>query len=171
MLIHKFSNIKYKNTLQNLTHVNLLKKFDGSVSDKLKSSHSLRSHWLESKDFNKDEMCDIISYIVVINSSKSNIMASIISIKGKVLVHLTSGKVGLKGASKTKKFAMITILKKIIYSYPLLKNKPVAIKLKGLKYNNKLILKKFSENFLLKAIIYENSIPHNGCRPRKIRRK
>ena len=66
---------------------------------------------------------------------------------------------------------MISILKKIIYGYPLLKNKPIAIKLKGLKYNNKLILKKFSENCLLKAIIYENSIPHNGCRPKKIRRK
>ena len=66
---------------------------------------------------------------------------------------------------------MITILKKLIYNYPFLKNKPIAVKLKGLKYNNKLILKKFNEKFLLKAIMYQNSIPHNGCRPRKIKRK
>ena len=171
MLIHKFSNIKYKNALQNLTHINLLKRFNDSKIYKLKFNDSLKSDWLNDKKFNTNEMCDIISYIIIINSSKSNIMASIISIKGEVLVHLTSGKVGLKGASKTKKFSMISILKKIIYSYPLLKNKPIAIKLKGLKYNNKLILKKFSENYLLKAIIYENSIPHNGCRPKKIKRK
>lgn len=119
----------------------------------------------------QDGLCDLISHYITIKTTRSNIICNIQSIDGKVIIHLTSGKLGLKGNNKTKKFSMISILKEVLYNYDFLKNQPIALKLEGLKYNNKLILKKFNEKFLLKAIIYENTIPHNGCRPRKIKRK
>jgi len=133
--------------------------------------NTLKMNWTSNRSYNLNKFYDIISYFIIINVSRSNIITNIVSVSGDVIVHLTSGKVGFKGPNKSKKFSMITILKKIIYNYSFLKNKPVAVKLKGLKYNNKLILKKFHEKFLLKAVLYENRIPHNGCRPRKIKRK
>ena len=33
------------------------------------------------------------------------------------------------------------------------------------------VIKKLKEKLFIKAIIYNNLLPHNGCRPKKIRRK
>jgi ribosomal protein S11 len=173
MLISKFSEFKYKAFFQNITHAKLLEKHDFKdvILKNPKYHNNLNIIWLNDETSKMKELYDLVNYFISISVSRSNIVANVMSVNGEVLVNLTSGKVGLRGPNKAKRFSMITILKKLIYNYPFLKNKPIAVKLKGLKYNNKLILKKFNEKFLLKAIMYQNSIPHNGCRPRKIKRK
>ena len=124
-------------------------------------------------NLNNDNPYDetIISYILTIINSRKNIVCNITSTEGKIISNITSGKMGFKGSFKSKKFSMISILKKISYGYKFLKKKPILLKLKGLKYNNKLVIKKLTEILIIKSIINENNIPHNGCRPRKLKRK
>ena len=88
-----------------------------------------------------------------------------------LLVNNTTGKLGFKGKHKNKKFSMLSLLKNIYYNYNFLKNQPIILKLKGFKYYNKLIIKKLKEKFFIKLLIYDKSTPHNGCRPKKKRRK
>jgi len=173
MYISKFSEIKYKSIFQNKTHIELLNasSFKFNYFNKEKIYKHIKIDWTSNKSSKINNIYELVSYFIIVVVTRSNIMCNIMSVDGKVLVHLTSGKVGLKGPNKSKKFSMVTLLKKIMYNYDFLRNKPVIVKLKGLKYNNKLILKKFSEKFLLKAVIYENTIPHNGCRPKKIKRR
>ena len=159
MNISKFSEFRYRNFLQNIICKKLITPY---LSD---NTHSF-SIW-----YKNNELYDLISYYINIKITKSNIICNVLSISGKVIIHITSGKLGLKGKEKSKKFSMISIIKEILYNYDFLKNQPVALRLKGLKYNNKLILKKFNEKFILKALIYENTLPYNGCRPKKIKRK
>ena len=113
----------------------------------------------------------LITYVLTIHMSKSNIMLNVTNKEGSILIHSTSGKQGIKGSQKTKKFSLISILKDLLYKFNFLKNKSIVLKFKGFKYNQKLIIKKLKEKFHIKSIIYENLVPHNGCRPKKIRRK
>ena len=158
MNISKFSKFKYRNFFQNINCKRLITPY-------LDSNNNF-SIW-----YKKKELYDLISYYINVKITKSNIICNVLSISGRVIIHITSGKLGLKGKEKSKKFSMISIIKEILYNYDFLKNQPVALKLKGLKYNNKLILKKFNEKFILKALIYENTLPYNGCRPKKFKRK
>ena len=173
MHISKFSEFKYKRIFQNKNHIKLLdaNAFRHNYLNEVNICKHIKIDWTKDELPNVNNIYELVSYFIIVVVSRSNIMCNIMSVDGKVIVHLTSGKVGLKGPNKSKKFSMVTLLKKIMYNYDFLRNNPVVVKLKGLKYNNKLILKKFSEKFLLKAVIYENTIPHNGCRPRKIKRK
>ena len=125
---------------------------------------------LKIKNYNiKNET--IISYIITINVSNRNIICNIVSNSGKIIFNVTSGKIGIKGRLKSKKFALISILKKLFYGCKFLKNKKTLVKLKGFKYNNKLIIKKLKEFLVIATITYESVVPHNGCRPKKFKRK
>lgn len=125
---------------------------------------------LKIKNYSRENET-VISYIITINVSKRNIICNILSNNGKIILNMTSGKIGIRGRLKSKKFAMISILKKLFYGCKFLKNKKALIKLKGFKYNNKLIVKKLKEFLVITSIIYENAVPHNGCRPKKFKRK
>lgn len=113
----------------------------------------------------------LITYILTIHMSKSNIVLNVKNKEGEVLIYNTSGKLGFRGSQKTKKFSLISMLKNLLYKFNFLKNKSIVLRFKGFKYNQKLIIKKIKEKFDIKSIIYDNLIPHNGCRPKKLRRK
>ena len=90
---------------------------------------------------------------------------------GNLISYYTASKLGFKGSQKTKKYTLITILKNFIYNLNYLNNTTVIVKFKGITRNQNLIVKKLKEKLFIKAIIYNNLLPHNGCRPKKIRRK
>ena len=78
---------------------------------------------------------------------------------------------GFKGSQKTKKFALISILKLIVRTFHLYTRKSVSVQFKGLKRYQRLIIKKLKEKFFINSVKHIYLHPHNGCRPRKIRRK
>ena len=166
MDISKLSRFNYKNIFQKIIHNEILKL--NILNFKIDNKNNNFKIW---KDNHNEQLYDTISYFIIVKVTKSNVICNILSTDGKVLINITSGKLGLKGPNKSKKFSIISMLKDIIYNYDFIKNQPIAVKFEGLKYNNKLILKKFNEKFILKAVVYENRIPHNGCRPRKLKRK
>lgn len=129
-------------------------------------------YYLDYKDKIKTKKYKLnIFYIFTIHISRSNIMVQIKNKRGECLSFITSGYLKFKGKQKNKKLSLLAILKKIIYNYNIYKNKTIILMFKGLKYNQRLIVKKLKEKFIIDSIIYNNLLPHNGCRPKKFRRK
>ena len=112
----------------------------------------------------------LISYVININVSNSNTVISINGKNGELKGYLTAGTLGFKGSQKTKKYTLISILKNFSYKFNFLNNKSVLINFKGITKDQKLFIKKLKEKVSIKAIIYTNLLPHNGCRPKKIKK-
>jgi len=113
----------------------------------------------------------LVSYVININISKSNTVISVTDKNGNLKGYYTSGIFGFKGSQKTKKYTLITLLKNFIYNFNFLNNKSVIINFKGITRDQKLFIKKLKEKVTIALINYNNLLPHNGCRPRKMRRK
>jgi small subunit ribosomal protein S11 len=113
----------------------------------------------------------LISYIINVNLSKSNTIISILDKEGNLKGYYTSGVLGFKGSQKTKKYTIITMLKNFLYNFNFINNKSVLVNFKGVTKDQNLFIKKLKEKVSIKAINYDNLLPHNGCRPKKIRRK
>jgi len=113
----------------------------------------------------------LISYIINVNLSKSNTIISILDKGGNLKGYYTSGILGFKGSQKTKKYTIITMLKNFLYNFNFINNKSVLVNFKGVTKDQNLFIKKLKEKVSIKAINYDNLLPHNGCRPKKIKRK
>ena len=110
---------------------------------------------------------NLISYILKITLSPSNIILSITNLKGIPLVTCSSGIVNFKGSQKTKRLALNSVLKKIKYKAKNLKNQTFVVHFQGIKRNRNLLLNKIKTIFIIKNIKYFNLIAHNGCKPKK----
>lgn len=173
MKIIKLSGNKYQNLLlSNKSNKNLTdKSLPPVINAEFFNNKSIKLGYVDNSLLSINQIYKIISYVVSINVSRRNIIFNAQTPKGSVIINTSSGKLGFSGAQKNKKFSLITMLKTIIYNYNFLNNKPVLLKLKGFKYYNKLIIQKLKTKLKIKLIVFDNSIPHNGCRPRKIKRK
>nr|WOL37371.1 ribosomal protein S11 [Polyopes affinis] len=111
------------------------------------------------------------SIILTILFTSNNILYSLTSLTGNVILWTSTGSKKTKG---TKKITIITIstatkfiIKRIIelgYNY-------VHIKLKGFKKNKKVALKYLKTSKLhILSICDNSSLAHNGCKQSKIRR-
>ena len=171
MLLTKLKDNKYKNIIINIKYKkNIFHILYKHLKFKALTPKIIYNN---TKNFNYyiKKLYKIVSYVVSLKVNKNNIIFNISDIKGFLLVNNTTGKLGFKGKHKNKKFSMLSLLKSIYYNYNFLKNQPIILKLKGFKYYNKLIIKKLKEKFFIKLLIYDKSTPHNGCRPKKLRRK
>jgi ribosomal protein S11 len=122
----------------------------------------------EIKNFKKTYL---LSNIININMTNTNIICSLSNNKNKIIKKISTGDLGFKGSQKTKKFALISILKKFVRTLNLYNKKPVSIHFKGLKRYQRLIIKKIKEKYFICAVKHNNLSPHNGCRPKKLKRK
>lgn len=139
---------------------------------KLSDSKLLRvGYKLMKQDENTKKSKPLVSYVININISNSNTIISIADKNGDMKGYYTSGTLGFKGSQKTKKYTIITLLKNFIYNFNFLNNKSVLINFKGITKDQKIFVRKLKEKVSIKAINYDNLLPHNGCRPKKIRRK
>ena len=111
------------------------------------------------------------SYILHVTLLNSNIIINITDIKGKLITSCCSGIMKFTGSQKTRYLALINVLKKIKHEIKYLKNNKFAIHFKGLKRNRRIILKKLNKKINIQVIKFFNLSPHNGCRPKKTRKK
>ena len=166
MLLFKTNEIK-----KELNSISLIK----SIKEQLTSINTLKENKFNIKYFKKTPNKIIkkgvsfylTSYIVIINISRRNSSIIITDRTGKIKSYCTSNNLGF---SRTQKYTIVAMLKKVIYNYNFLNNKTSIIVFKGLRRYHKLIISRLKKKLHIKAIIYNNSLPHNGCRPKKIRR-
>ena len=116
---------------------------------------------------------DLIKYIITIHVSKTNTLINITDIKGNLKLFISAGSVKLNGKQKVKQpTAFINILKILITKAKFLKNKPVAVHFKNINtYYELFLINMLKSKFFIKIIRSYNLQPHNGCRPKKIKRK
>jgi len=115
---------------------------------------------------------NMISYIVNINLSLTNTIISVTDIKGNPKISLSAGLINLtKRQKKTQPMALINIFKVLLLKARFLKKNPIALHFKNTKpYYESLIIKVLKDKLYIKSIQSYNLSPHNGCRPKKIKR-
>jgi ribosomal protein S11 len=115
---------------------------------------------------------NLINYIININLSKTNTIVNVTDINGNPKVILSAGLIKLKSSQKiVQPFAIINILKSLFLKATFLNNKCVALHFKNTKiYYESLIINILKNKVFIKSIRSYNLYPHNGCRPKKLKR-
>ena len=140
------------------------------IDKKLNIDLFYKSNAIFSDTINKKLLKPLVSNIITINLSKKNAIITINDNEGNIQYYFSSGMFGYVGTHRTKKYTIIMLLKTILSKISNIYKKAVIINFKGIRKDQKLFVKKIKEKMLIELIQYNNLIPHNGCRPRKIRR-
>lgn len=162
-------------TLNSLSNIN----FQTQIHKTLKNVINFKTYnninllnKLQLKTKNSKPLENSINYILNINFSNTNTLITLSNIKGQPLIFLSGGYIDLKKKQKkTQPLAVINLLKIFIFKSYFLHNQTVAIHFKNVKpYYEHLIIKLLKKVIFLKVMKSSNLQPHNGCRPKKIKR-
>lgn len=121
----------------------------------------------------KKKYISTLLYVVTIKFSSTNTLIYFSDIKGNIKKIYSAGSVNLQGKQKIKRYvSFINILKQILIETKSIYKVPITLNLKNItkNYSIKQIIKLLKNNFTIISIISFNSKPHNGCRPKKLRR-
>ena len=115
---------------------------------------------------------NLISYVIKINLTKTNTLVTITDVLGAKVSSFSAGLVGLtKRQKRQQPDALIKVFKFLLLKSKILKNKVISLQLTYIKAR-----KEFSFLKRLKSVLFISSIksyalhPHNGCRPKKLKR-
>jgi ribosomal protein S11 len=161
LLIQLKSTKVLAKTLKNEKSKSLYSRFDSNDRIVNPSEHKSRS----TKE-------NLISYIININLSPTNTLVNVTDVKGKPKVSFSAGLIHLtKRQKKTQPMALISIFKILLLKARFLKNKPVALHFKNTKvFYESLIVRVLKDRLFIKSVQSYNLSPHNGCRPKKLKR-
>ena len=153
-------NIKKKNTL-----VSFLKQID--EKNQIKRFSLVYNYFFSFKPKN------LIKYIISINLLEKNTFLNVTDIRGNLKFFRSAGFVELKGKRKIKQpLALNNLIDSLKNKASLLYNKPVALHLTNVNFfSYKYVVSKLENFFFITFIRVFDSKPHNGCRPKKIKRK
>ena len=108
---------------------------------------------------------------VYINSSYNNTTITLTDIKGNVLAWRTAGSVGFRGTKKGTSFAASRVATVITDIAQKLRIKNINVFVKGIGGGRESSLRSLVGHGLeIISIKDVTPIPHNGCRPKKVRR-
>lgn len=114
-----------------------------------------------------------IKYVIGIHISGTNIVISLCNIKGEIKYFISAN--SLKLNKKQNKITTITKLFKILLlKNPFLKqNNYTILHFKNINQRTAILIYSFASNYLKNIVSIKifNNKPHNGCRPKKIKRK
>jgi len=162
--LFKFVKLKriYTNRLKKtILHLKFLKEEIHQNLGLLLTQNSLKKR---KNDF-------LILYTILFHFSSSNSLLQISNADGTSKIFCTAGLFELTGKQKTLKKLVLIKFFKFLSKLNFLKNKPVALHLKNIKFRKHFILKKLKSNFFIKTIKTFNLKPYNGCRRKKEKRK
>jgi len=113
--------------------------------------------------------CQAILYV---KSSKNNTIVSLTNLKGKVQFVQSCGSMGFQGKKKrSTKFAVESTLSSIVEKAKEQGHKKVFVHLNGFARARFAVLSCLNKNDLkIEGIRDLTPNPHNGCRPKKVRR-
>ncbi len=155
-------------------------KSDKSISKVLKNkiTNNLYSKFILTKSKNsfnsKNKLIkeNLISYVINVNLSPTNTLVNVTDINGNPKITFSAGLVNLtKSQKKAQPMALINIFKALLLNARFLTNKPVALHFKNTKsFYESLIIKALKDKLFIKSVQSYNLSPHNGCRPKKLKR-
>ena len=113
-----------------------------------------------------------INYILNIKVSKTNTLINLSNIKGDPLLSFSGGSINLKKKQKKlQPLALVNLLKSLILKAGFINNKTIALHFQNIKpYYESLIVNLLKKVVFIKLMKSSNLQPHNGCRPKKIKR-
>ena len=160
-----FVEKEYKNRLLKLS--NTLLALKNTQTEGLGTELEKNSNFITKKKLN-----DYVNYIININITLTNSIVSVTDIKGNVLVSMSSGNVNLTSKQKKQQpLALINLFKALLIKAKFLKGKPVALHFKNTKiFYETLVINLLQNKYYIVSIQSYNLTPHNGCRPKKLKR-
>ena len=119
-----------------------------------------------------------VSHIILITFSTSNTRLNYLDSSGRLLYTTSSGMAGLRGKHKTDRPVavkrLLTLLNMYLYRLKLKRGgRSVinALHLRNVGSHRNSVIKIARQSFIISSIKTFNSVPYNGCRRKKIRRK
>ena len=108
---------------------------------------------------------------VFIQATYNNTLVTISDSHGNVLAWSSSGSLGFKGPKKATPYAASKIVETLAEKMKKIGLKEVDVFVKGIGSGREAAVRALAAHgFLINSIKDETPIPHNGCRPRKVRR-
>jgi len=108
---------------------------------------------------------------IYISSSYNNTIISLTDSKGQVLVWKSAGSIGFKGTKKATSFAASKVAEAICAAAQKLGVEKIKVLVKGIGSGRDSAVRSLASHGLdILSIIDVTPIPHNGCRPPKVRR-
>ena len=108
---------------------------------------------------------------VYISSSYNNTIITLTDLLGNVLYWTSAGKIGFKGTKKATPFAASKVAEHLVEAAKKLGIEKVAVLIKGIGSGRESALRSLASRGLeIISIKDVTPIPHNGCRPPKVRR-
>ena len=113
-----------------------------------------------------------IAYILNISTSRTNTLINLTDSKGQTLIANSGGSINLKKKQKrVQPLALLSLLKDFLLKSTFMHNQTIAVHFKNVKpYYESLVIKSLKKLVFIKSIKSSNLQPHNGCRPKKIKR-
>jgi ribosomal protein S11 len=133
----------------------------------------LNKNKLTTQNQKKKNIIYPVLYVIQISILKKNTIIQVTDTKGQLKL-FCSASFSLKLSGKQKMMqpkVLISLLKYFLNKTYFLKNKLTALHVKYISKNLlKLIIKRLKKKINIQTINYSNFFPHNGCRPKKIKR-
>jgi len=108
---------------------------------------------------------------IYVSSSYNNTLITLTGARGQVLAWKSAGSVGFKGAKKATSFAASRVAEAIANICKKMGIEKISVLIKGVGAGRESAVRTFVAQGLNVISIKDiTPIPHNGCRPKKIRR-
>lgn len=158
-----------------INHIYSYKK----LNEKLKSNKIMGRSFVEAKmliiekKFSSLNVSDLIKYVIGISFLKKNIMMYIGCVDGQLKYHCSAGIIKLNKNQKVKiPLVLLKLTKVISIKLPSLTNVPTALHLNNMPKSLQLFFESvFKTQFFIIQLNSFKSFSHNGCRPKKLKRK
>ena len=175
MILSKLVNNKNQNYINSAENLKLFLNFSKSYPSLLHESFDLcrrNGYFVNSKRVNNKINQHLVSYVINVVLSPTNTIVSVCDVKGKALISVSAGLSGLKKfQKKSQPSALVNVFKVLFVKAKFLRNKPVVINFKNVKrFHESLLLSILKDKIFIKSFQSYNLTPHNGCRPKKIKR-
>ncbi len=105
-----------------------------------------------------------------VQSTYNNTIVTITDDAGNVLTWASAGSLGFKGAKKSTPFAASKVVEAIVERLKKIGLQEVSVFVKGIGSGRESAVRSLATNLQLSSITDITPIPHNGCRPPKVRR-
>jgi len=107
---------------------------------------------------------------VKIQATFNNIIVTVTNMKGDVICWSSAGKMGFRGAKKSTPYAAQMVAKNCVdFAYKEGVRVLEGIYMKGIGPGREAAARAFGESMEIRKIADVTPIPHNGCRPPKMR--
>ncbi|OGZ62770.1 MAG: 30S ribosomal protein S11 [Candidatus Staskawiczbacteria bacterium RIFCSPHIGHO2_01_FULL_36_16] len=108
---------------------------------------------------------------IYVSSSYNNTLVTLTNQRGQVLANKSAGAVGFKGTKKSTSFAASKVAEAIVNICKKLGVEKIEVLIKGIGAGRESAVRTLvSQGLNIVSIKDVTPIPHNGCRPKKIRR-